>query len=134
MKLTYPACFFKDKETNTYTVELPDLPGCVSQGNTLDHAIQMGTEAASMWVLRELEIGKPAPNATPIEEIKPEQGWFTSFLLLDLDEYVAKNGQQPIKKTFEIPAYLNAFAESQGINYSHIIQKQITEMYYSQHS
>jgi predicted RNase H-like HicB family nuclease len=42
-------------------VEVPDLPGCVSEGDSLAEAIIMGTDAASGWVLTELEDGKPAP-------------------------------------------------------------------------
>ena len=36
MKLTYPACFYPDEEKDgAYAVVVPDLPGCVSGGNTL---------------------------------------------------------------------------------------------------
>ena len=33
MKLVYPACFYQDPETGNYTVEVPDLPGCVSESD-----------------------------------------------------------------------------------------------------
>lgn len=70
MKLTYPACFYPDKERQgAYAVVVPDLPGCVSGGDTLAEAILMGTNAASGWVLDELEDGKPAPEASPLESI-----------------------------------------------------------------
>ena len=41
------------------TVEVPDLPGCVSEGDSLADAILMATDAACGWVLDELEDGKP---------------------------------------------------------------------------
>ena len=41
MKLVYPACFYQDEETGNYTVEVPDLPGCVTGGETLADAILM---------------------------------------------------------------------------------------------
>ena len=59
MKLVYPACFYQDPETGNYTVEVPDLPGCVSGGPTLADAILMAEDAASGWVLDELEHGSP---------------------------------------------------------------------------
>ncbi len=69
MKLTYPACFYPDEEKQgAYAVEVPDLPGCVSGGGTLAEAILMGMDAASGWVLDELEDGKPAPAASPLED------------------------------------------------------------------
>ena len=52
MKLSYPAVFtsFTDKKTG-YTVEVPDLPGCVTEGSDMIEAIEMGIDAASGWVL-----------------------------------------------------------------------------------
>lgn len=59
MKLTYPAFFYADEEKKgAYAVVVPDLPGCVSGGNTLVDAILMATDAASGWVLDELVDGK----------------------------------------------------------------------------
>ena len=73
MRLTYPAIFYPWQDKGGFTVEVPDLPGCVSEGDTLAEAILMGTDAASGWVLTELEDGKPAPAASPIKKIKPER-------------------------------------------------------------
>ena len=51
MKLVYPAIFSPCIEKEGYTVTVPDLPGCVSEGSSLAEAIEMGTDAASGWVL-----------------------------------------------------------------------------------
>lgn len=45
MKLTYPAIFYPCEESSGYTVEVPDLPGCVSEGNSLAEAILMAEDA-----------------------------------------------------------------------------------------
>lgn len=95
MQLTYPACFYPDDEREgAYAVVVPDLPGCVSGGDTLAEAILMGTDAASGWVLDELEDGKPAPEASPIESIVPDPGGFLSILVLDMDAYAEKYGDK----------------------------------------
>ena len=129
MKLTYPACFYKDSENGGYSVVVPDLPGCVSGGETLADAILMGTDAASGWVLDELEDGKPIPLASTIEEITPEKGSFVSMLVLDMDSYAEKYGDKAVRKNLTIPAWLNTFAESQNINFSKVLQMSLTEMY-----
>ena len=91
MKLTYPACFYPwEGKKGGYTVEVPDLPGCVSEGSTLAEAILMGTDAASGWVLDELEGGRPAPEASPLENITPDPGGFVNLLVLDMDAYAEK--------------------------------------------
>jgi predicted RNase H-like HicB family nuclease len=98
MKLTYPAIFYPWDESCGYTVEVPDLPGCVSEGDTLAEAIIMGTDAASGWVLTELEDGKAIPKSSPIENIKVEEGGFISILLLDMDSYIEKYGNKTLKE------------------------------------
>lgn len=130
MKLTYPACFYPDEERKgSYAVVVPDLPGCVSGGDTLAEAIFMGTDAASGWVLDELEDGKPAPPASPLESITPEPGGFVSLLMLDMDAYAEKYGQKAVRKNLTIPAWLNTFAETNHINFSRTLQDALTSIY-----
>ena len=127
MKLTYPAIFYEGE--GGYAVEVPDLPGCVSGGDTLADAIIMGTDAASGWVLTELEDGKPIPKASPIDAIKPEEGGFISMIVLDMDAYAEKYGNKAVRKNLTIPAWLNTFAENRHINFSQVLQDSLTAIY-----
>ena len=127
MQLTYPAIFYEGK--GGYAVEVPDLPGCVSGGETLAEAILMGTDAASGWVLTELEDGKSAPAASPITSIQPESGGFASMLVLDMKAYAEKYGSKAIRKNLTIPAWLNTYAESKKINFSQVLQDSLTAIY-----
>lgn len=130
MKLTYPACLYPDAEkAGAYTVVVPDLPGCVSGGSTLAEAILMGTDAASGWILDELEDGKTLPPASPIESITPEPGGFVNMLVLDMDAYAEKYGDKAVRKNLTIPAWLNTFAEKNHINFSQVLQDSLTAIY-----
>ncbi len=130
MKLTYPACFYPDEEQKgAYAVEVPDLPGCVSGGNTLADAILMATDAASGWVLDELEDGKAVPEASPLENITPDPGGFVSMLVLDMDAYAEKYGEKAVRKNLTIPAWLNTFAEKNHINFSQVLQDSLIAIY-----
>lgn len=130
MKLTYPACSYPDEERKgAYAVVVPDLPGCVSGGDTLAEAMVMGMDAASGWVLDELEDGKPAPPASPLESITPEPGGFVSMLVLDMDSYAEKYGEKAVRKNLTIPAWLNTFAEKNHINFSQVLQASLTAIY-----
>ena len=132
MKLTYPACFYKDEETGAYAVEVPDLPGCATGGDTLANAILMGIDAASGWVLTELEDGRPIPPSSEIESIHPESNGFVSLLVLDMDSYNEKYGSKAVRKNLTIPAWLNTFAEANNVNFSQILQDALVEMYNKQ--
>lgn len=131
MKLSYPACFYQDEETGRYTVEVPDLPGCVTGAPTLPEAILMAVDAASGWVLDELEDGKPAPPATPIQNITPDPGGFVSVLAIDIDAYAEKYGSAAVRKNCTIPAWLNTFAEARHINFSKVLTDGLTALYHS---
>ena len=135
MKLTYPASFYPcEEKKGGFTVEVPDLPGCVSEGDTLAEAILMGTDAASGWVLDELEDGKPAPEASSIENIIPDPGGFVSMLVLDMDAYAERYGDKAVRKNLTIPAWLNTFAEKNHINFSQVLQEALTVIYQKQHA
>jgi predicted RNase H-like HicB family nuclease len=127
MKLTYPAIFYEGD--GGYAVEIPDLPGCVSGGATLAEAILMGTDAASGWVLDELEDGRPIPKASAIDAVRPGAGGFTSVLVLDMETYAAKYGNKAVRKNLTIPAWLNTFAEAMHINFSQVLQDSLTAIY-----
>lgn len=58
MKLTYPAIFTHFDDEDGYTVEFPDLPGCVTEGYGIADTMFMAEDAASGWILTELEDGK----------------------------------------------------------------------------
>jgi len=133
MKLIYPACFYKDEESDAYSVEVPDLPGCASGGNNLTEAILMGIDAASGWILGELEDGQPVPMPSPLHEIKPEEGGFVSLLVLDIDDYAKKYGSGTVHRDIAIPAWLNTFAESQHINFSQLMQETLMEKHRQQY-
>ena len=127
MKLTYPACFYK--ENNSYAVVVPDLPGCVSGGETLADAILMATDAACGWVLDELEDGRAVPPASSMESLRPDSGGFINMLVLEMDAYAEKYGSRAVRKNLTIPAWLNTFAESNHVNFSQVLQDSLTEMY-----
>lgn len=125
MKLVYHAIFTPCIERKGYTVVVPDLPGCVTEGQDLLDAIEMGVDAASGWILGELEEGNniPAPTLRK-EDIKLEEAdSFISMLVLDIDAYAEKYGEKTVRKNISIPAWLNTYGEKNNINFSRVLQE-----------
>ncbi|MBR6479991.1 MAG: type II toxin-antitoxin system HicB family antitoxin [Clostridia bacterium] len=130
MKLIYPACFYPDEELGGYGVVVPDLPGCVTQGDDLAEAIYMAVDAASGWVLTDLEDGIKPPKASQIDEVELEyENGFVSLIVLDMDSYAEKYCKKSVRKNLTIPAWLNTFAEENHINFSEVLQNALTEIY-----
>ena len=122
MKLTYPVCLYPND--SGYTAIVPDLPGCVTEGSSLSDAIFMASDAASLWVLDELESGKTPPKASDPQEIKADEypHGIVSVVLLDMDAYAEKYGKKAVRKNCTIPAWLNTAAEKADINFSAVLQ------------
>jgi antitoxin HicB len=55
------------KEGGGYLIQFPDLPGCMSDGETLDEAIANGKDAVQAWLHAAKEMNKPIPKAGELE-------------------------------------------------------------------
>lgn len=125
MKLVYPANFYYEEDEG-YSVEIPDLLGCVTQGENLEEAMEMAQDAALGWILTAIEAEEEIPKPSQIEQIKLEGNGFKTLLLLDIDQYTEKYGtKKSVKKTLTIPEWLNKRAEKIGINFSQVLQESL---------
>ena len=63
-KLQYPfnISILPTEEGGGYLIELPDLPGCISDGETIDEAIANGKEALSCWIETAKQHGDEIPR------------------------------------------------------------------------
>ncbi|MBI3977806.1 MAG: type II toxin-antitoxin system HicB family antitoxin [Chloroflexi bacterium] len=58
----YTILLHRDPETGGYTVTVPALPGCVTQGSTLEEAIALARDAIQLHIPAMLEDGEPIPE------------------------------------------------------------------------
>ena len=128
MKYVYPVCIYPG-DISGYTVIVPDLPGCVTEGETIVAALEQAIDAASGWVLDELEDGKKPPEPSKAENIKADEyeNGFVSVIMLDIDAYAEKYGNKAVRKNCTIPAWLNTAAEKAHINFSQVLQTALQE-------
>ena len=67
----YIALVHKDKGTS-YGVSFPDVPGCISAGDTFEEAIENASQAlAGHLAIMEAD-GDPVPHARSLEELKQD--------------------------------------------------------------
>lgn len=129
MNLVYPAILYPFSDgSNGYVVEFPDLLGCVTEGRSLEEVMLMGTDAASGWILGELEDGNKLPQATEYKDIKAKENGLVTLFALDIDAYAERYGEKSVRKNLTIPAWLNTFAEKNNINFSQILQETLFNM------
>ena len=53
-----------DEDGGSYLITFPDLPGCMSDGETPEEAVINGRDAFSAWMSARVHIGKPIPKPT----------------------------------------------------------------------
>jgi antitoxin HicB len=63
IRLDYPFRVrpFTDEEGGSYLIAFPDLPGCLSDGETIEEAIASGADALRSWIETAREFGDPVP-------------------------------------------------------------------------
>ena len=127
MKLSYPAVFYPN-EKGGYVVEVPDLPGLATEGDDMADAIFMAVDAASGYVLGELEDGNTAPVASSLSDIKPEPDGIVSLIALDMDSYAAQYGNAYVRKNISIPAWQETYVKKHNLSLSELMQKAIDSL------
>ena len=85
MIFIYPVNFYPWEDGIDCTGEVPDLPGCVSEGNDLAEAIFMIKDAATGWIIDELDSGKESPLPSGIENIKLDEEGFIDLIEFEVN-------------------------------------------------
>jgi len=128
MKLAYPAILTPYEDGTGFVVEVPDLPGCVTGGDSLIEAIEMGIDAASGWILDEIEDGNAYPLPSHPHNLTVSQESFISYLILDMASYAEKYGRKAVRKNITIPAWLDTYAQKNQISLSKVVQDSLLEL------
>lgn len=119
--VNYPAVF--QKEDIGYSVWVPDLPGCISQGDSFEDAMDSIKDAMSLYLDFSFETNMTSfPIPTSPDKIDFEKNQFVAMVSFDMVEFQKKYGNHAVKKTLTIPSWLNTLSEKNHLNYSAILQ------------
>jgi predicted RNase H-like HicB family nuclease len=113
------AALFTKAENEQYFVEFPDLPGCYTQGNTLEEAILYAQGALAIYYA---EKKGELPTASTLESIQNKNpNSVVQIVVIDAASYIVKP-LRTIKKTLTIPEWLNELGEKYQVNFSQILK------------
>jgi predicted RNase H-like HicB family nuclease len=59
-----------DGEPGAYGVTVPDLPGAVGAGSTIDEALASASDGVRLWIAAMTEEGTAIPQPRPIEVLR----------------------------------------------------------------
>ena len=119
----YPAIFHTAEEGG-FWVSFPDLPECLTEGDTMEEAYAMAVEALGLSLTDRLHDQEELPLPSAPDQISPDDP--NSHLVIiqfDLGAYQKKHNSRAVKKTLSIPEWLNEEAMAMGINFSQVLQE-----------
>jgi len=133
----YPATFApKSDGSGRYDVTFADLPGCVSQGDSLEDALRMAQEALALHLGSMLEDGDPIPGPSTLDgarakdkQMEQEEGFaypdgvMYQFVLADVRKPARETA--PVRLSISLkPAIvdrIDAMADEMGLTRSGLI-------------
>jgi antitoxin HicB len=101
LRLKYPVTITPDV-TGGFVAEIQDLPGCYSQGETLEEIYQNIEEARLLWIESMYEDG----NAIPLPGSKPEKQY---------------SGKFNVRVPKSLHRKLDKMAEKEGVSLNHFL-------------
>lgn len=129
-KYIYPA-IFDPNEDDGYTVTFPDLPGCVTEGDNLNEAMEMAAEAMALHLYGMERDGDIIPDASSPADVQlpkdADPSAFVTLISARTEPIRDELANRAVKKTLTVPQWLNDEAEKAGVNFSQLLQYAIKE-------
>lgn len=123
MKYLYNAVLSPIEGSAAWCASVPDLPGCVTTGKDIPEAIDMITDAASLWLVAAEDKGMRIAEPTPQNALERGPDDICSLIRIDTIAYRALTDTRCVRKNVSLPAWMATLAEKRGINCSQVLQE-----------
>ncbi len=91
MAMPYPMELVEDKEEGGFVVSYPDLPGCITCGETMESALANAKDAKRVWIEAALEDGIEIDEPNSLEKYS---GQFKLRIPRSLHKLLAEHSQK----------------------------------------
>ena len=120
MQYVYPTIFHPNSD-GSYTIAFPDLPGCVTEGKTLENALYMAQDALSVWLEYTLDHKETIPEATAIQNVTAEQGEFVNLIRAEIKD------NRAVRRTVSLPKWMDDMVVEAGLSLSRVLQEALKD-------
>lgn len=128
MKYIYTALFTPIEDGSGYYAKVPDLPGCITTGNSLADAIDQITDAMNAWLVVAEDEGNEIAPPTPQDQLSSGTDTVFSLVSADTIEYRARTDTRAVRKNVSLPCWMVHLADKRGINCSQVLQDALRAM------
>ena len=91
MEISYRMEIIEDKEEGGFVVSYPDLPGCITCGETIESAVANAVDAKKSWIEAMIEEGKEIFEPNSLEDYS---GQFKLRIPRSLHRSLAEHSQR----------------------------------------
>lgn len=121
-RYVFPALFETDEGVLGYTVSFPNLPGCITDGDTLEEALSMAKEALTLHLYGMEEDGDKIPTPSDPAKLTSLQDGF--YILIEVRTGLIRDKQlnKSVTKNVTLPRWLEIEATKSQLNYSQVLQ------------
>lgn len=116
----FPAILSFDEDG--ISVEFPDLPGCLTCGDSAAEAINRAKEALGLHLYSMEEDNEIIPDPTDIKNLDLNKDQIPVLIDVIMPIHRKAIENQAVKKTLTIPQWLNKEAMKHDVNFSQILQ------------
>lgn len=128
MQYIYTAIFTPIEDGSGYYAKVPDLPGCITTGNSLADAIDQITDAMNAWLVVAEDEGDEIASPTPQDQLSAGSDAIFSLVSADTIEYRARTDTRSVRKNVSLPCWMVRLADKRGINCSQVLQDALRTM------
>ncbi len=123
MTKVYPAIIHREEDG--LWLEFPDLPGCFTDGESLEELMENAVEALGGFLAVKMDNNEILPKPTTIDKIRKEKKCEITYVSVDVNKY--HKDTRAVKKMLSIPAWLAKEAERRNYSLSKILQEALLE-------
>lgn len=125
-KYIYPAVFTYEDDGDI-SITFPDLPGCVSVASSEGEALANAREAMGghLWCMEQDNDDIPSPVSVLSVALESNERAVLIDVFMPALRMAKEN--RSINRTVTLPAWLNAAALEQGVNFSQVLQNALVE-------
>lgn len=117
----YPAVFHLNENDGSYTILYPDLPGCISEGKSLENALYMAQDALKQWLECSLDCKQTIPAASRVKDVPCVSGEFVNLVRVEI------RNQKAVRRTVSIPKWMDDQVSEAGLSLSRVLQDALKE-------
>lgn len=128
MKYYYTAVLTPQDDGSVFA-SVPDLDGCVTSGKDLNDALDMITDAASVWLVSNEDHNLPVVKPSVQSDLPCSEDSYFSIIRVDTIQYRADTDNHSVRKNVSLPAWMAHMADKRGINCSKVLQDGLMQQF-----